>query len=122
MNFNNVVDFHSLKKNNTIEFRCPNGTLNPIIWQNNVNLFAHLLSSDNLFQADLVNTRRLQNKHQNNNLESYEKETDIHKFTWQPSGSQFTIIEEIPEEKLHIKVKKPDLIDKEILLKTFYRL
>ncbi len=73
INFNNVKDYHSHIKMNTIEFRCPNGTLNPIIWQNNVNLFAHLLSSDNLFQADLVNTRRLQNKHQNNNLESYQQ-------------------------------------------------
>lgn len=54
----------------------------------------------------------------NNNLEGYGKETDMHKFTWQPSGSQFTIIEEIPKEKLHIKVKKPELIDKETLLKT----
>ena len=54
----------------------------------------------------------------NNNLEGYDKAADIHKFTWQPSGSQFTIIEEIPEEKLHIKVKKPELIDKETLLKT----
>lgn len=27
----------------TIEFRCPNGTLNPIIWQNNTNLFVKLL-------------------------------------------------------------------------------
>lgn len=54
----------------------------------------------------------------NNNLEGYDKATDMHKFTWQPSGSQFTIIEEIPAEKLHIKVKKPALIDKETLLKT----
>ena len=53
----------------------------------------------------------------NNNLEGYEKETDIHKFTWQPSGSQFTIIEKIPENRTHIKVKKPELIDKEKLLK-----
>lgn len=28
---------------NTIEFRCPNGTLNPIIWQNNTSLFVKLL-------------------------------------------------------------------------------
>ncbi len=28
---------------NTIEIRCPNGTLNPIIWQNNVYFFAKLL-------------------------------------------------------------------------------
>ena len=54
----------------------------------------------------------------NNNLEGYDKAKDMHKFTWQPSGSQFTIIEEIPIEKLHIKVKKPELIDKETLLKT----
>lgn len=33
-------------------------------------------------------------------------------------GSQFTIIEEILEEKLHIQVKKPDLINKEVLLET----
>lgn len=44
--------------------------------------------------------------------------THMHKFTWQPSGSQFTIIEAIPKEKLHIKVKRPELIDKETLLKT----
>ncbi|MBD5426585.1 MAG: hypothetical protein HDR38_03395, partial [Treponema sp.] len=54
----------------------------------------------------------------NNNLEGYDKASDMHKFTWQPSGSQFTIIEEIPAERLHIKVKKPKLIDKETLLKT----
>lgn len=54
----------------------------------------------------------------NNNLEGYDKRTSMHKFTWQPSGSQFTIIEEIPEEKIHIQVKKPELIDKELLLKT----
>lgn len=53
----------------------------------------------------------------NNNLEGYERGSDLHKFTWQPSGSQFTIIEEIPEDKTHIKVKKPELIDKETLLK-----
>ena len=34
------------------------------------------------------------------------------------NGSQFTIIDEIPAEKLHINVKKPELIDKETLLKT----
>ena len=29
--------------NNTIEFRCPNGSLDPAIWQNNVNLFVMML-------------------------------------------------------------------------------
>ncbi len=54
----------------------------------------------------------------NNNLEGYDKAAGMHKFTWQPSGSQFTIIEKIPAKTLHIKVKKPELIDKETLLKA----
>lgn len=52
------------------------------------------------------------------NLEGYEKSTNKHKFTWQPSGSQFTIIEDIPEKRLHISVKKPELVDKETILKA----
>ncbi len=47
---------------NTIEFRCPNGTLNPVIWQNNVNLFVRLLLySKNLskYDYDTIEKRRL---------------------------------------------------------------
>lgn len=51
------------------------------------------------------------------NLEGYDKETHTHKFTWQPHGSQFTIIEEIPTERLHVQVHKPSRIDKETVLK-----
>lgn len=53
-----------------------------------------------------------------NNLEGYEKATDKHRFTWQPSGSQFTIIEDIPEQRLHISVKEPERLDKETVLKA----
>jgi len=52
------------------------------------------------------------------NLEGFDKATNNHKFTWQPHGSQFTIIEEIPPERLHITVKKPDKVDKELILKS----
>lgn len=31
------------KSKNTIEIRCPNGSLNPVIWQNNINFFANFL-------------------------------------------------------------------------------
>lgn len=44
------------EKENTIEFRCPNGTLNQIIWQNNINFFTKLMlacSSDN-YDFELV--------------------------------------------------------------------
>ncbi len=56
----------------------------------------------------------------NNNLEGYDKTTRTHKFTWQPSGSQFTIIEEIPKDRWHIKIKKPDLVDKETILQAVH--
>ena len=44
------VDRNSNK--NTIEVRCPNGSLNPIIWQNNVNFFANFLLSINQKEID----------------------------------------------------------------------
>ena len=50
------------------------------------------------------------------NLEGYDKETHFHKFTWQPHGSQFTIIEEIPEDRLHIAIKQPQKVNKQVVL------
>lgn len=65
INFQNVksVDSHDEVKN-TIEFRCPNGTLNPIIWQNNVNVFAKLLmyASSKDFNEKIVNRRIMINR------------------------------------------------------------
>lgn len=52
------------------------------------------------------------------NLEGYDKATNQHKFTWQPGGSQFTIIEDIPKERLHISIKKPEPIDKQTILEA----
>lgn len=46
-----------------------------------------------------------------NNLEGYSKSTDKHLFTWQPHGSQFTIIKDVPEKRLAIHVKKPPLVN-----------
>ena len=47
INLTNVSSIEPYKYNSigdmrTIEFRSPNGTFNPIIWQNNVNLLVHL--------------------------------------------------------------------------------
>ena len=42
----------------------------------------------------------------------------MHKFTWQPHGSQFTIIEEIPEDRLHLEVNKPQKVDRDVILKS----
>jgi len=45
------------------------------------------------------------------NLEGYSERTDEHVFTWQPHGSQFTIIQDVPEKRLAIRVRKPPIVD-----------
>jgi len=52
----------------------------------------------------------------NNNLIGSHKKTGEHTFTWQPHGSQFTIIEDVPEKGLVIKIKQPKILDKEKIL------
>lgn len=42
ISFNNVKGTE-FKLRNTVEIRCPNGTLDPIILQNNINFFTHLI-------------------------------------------------------------------------------
>lgn len=51
----------------------------------------------------------------NNNLIG--KEGGKLRFTWQPHGSQFTINESVPEDALVVKIRKPDKVDKDLLLK-----
>lgn len=53
-----------------------------------------------------------------NNLEGFDKKSEMHCFTWQPHGSQFTIIEEIPDNCLEIKIRKPPNLSKESILKS----
>lgn len=54
----------------------------------------------------------------NNNLVGQERETGKHKFTWQPHGSQFTIVEEVPCERLAIRIKEPPPLDRDKVLGT----
>lgn len=73
VNFENVKDFNSVETKNTIEFRCPNATLEPVIWQNNVNLFVNLLeySKKESYDNDIINKRRKKNKDKLKRLGSY---------------------------------------------------
>lgn len=52
----------------------------------------------------------------NGNLEGYENGTQKHRFTWQPHGSQFTIVEDVPPERMHLKIRIPDHIEKSMIL------
>lgn len=53
------------------------------------------------------------------NLEGFSSD-GVHHFTWQPSGSQFTIITAIPSNRLHIRVQAPKIIDKGQLLDALH--
>lgn len=59
INFNHVSNPFGFDNRNTIEFRCPNGTLDPVIWQNNVNFFTKFLeyAKSKNFDEDMVNSR-----------------------------------------------------------------
>ena len=52
----------------------------------------------------------------NGNLEGFEKTKNTHRFTWQPHGSQFTIIESVPQRRLLIQIKMPEKLDKQKVL------
>lgn len=60
---------------NTIEFRCPNGSLNPVIWQNNVNFFVHILSycRSSIFDKDIIKKRYKINKDKFSELKWYDE-------------------------------------------------
>lgn len=52
----------------------------------------------------------------NGNLEGYDKGTDNKRFVWQPHGSQFTIIEDVPSNCLILKLKPPKALNKNKVL------
>jgi len=69
VNFTNVSKLEPYKYNteidmNTVEFRSANGTFNPVIWQNNVNLITKLMlyCKSDKFNEDIINKRMRQIK------------------------------------------------------------
>lgn len=52
----------------------------------------------------------------NSNLEGINKYTGQKKFVWQPHGSQFTILSQVPNNALKFKVKRPEPLPQEVAL------
>lgn len=50
------------------------------------------------------------------NFEGYNVQDGVHTFTWQPHGSQFTIIRQVSGSARSFEVKKPDIQDAEQFL------
>ena len=62
LNFKNIRTSENPDKIDTFEFRAPNGTLNEIIWQNNINLFIKMLKaaqSPDFSESVVMNRLRL---------------------------------------------------------------
>jgi len=55
-----------------------------------------------------------------NNLEGFRIDSKQHTFTWQPHGSQFTIIEKVPPDRLSMRIKKPPYLDRDAFLKAIH--
>ena len=59
INLSNISHLGEDYVNNTFEYRAPNGTLDPIIWQNNLNLIIKLMKycNNNFFNLKLIENR-----------------------------------------------------------------
>lgn len=83
-----------------------------------------LIKSDDLLSVSVFETLTVMYpedeyqwiRNKKGNLEGRDK-NDTHRFTWQPHGSQFTIIEEVPEDALKIQMKKPKPISRAMILR-----
>lgn len=85
-----------------------------------------LVKSDDLSQVAVFEFDTVRYDHErydfswnkNGNLEGFDKGTSNKRFTWQPHGSQFTIIENVPEHTMILKIKKPETLDKDKVLEA----
>lgn len=71
--FDNVKDCTDYDIDNTIEFRLPNGTLDEVIWQNNVNFFIKMLycSKSSRLDEAMIDERFKTIKKEDSNLKYY---------------------------------------------------
>ena len=76
VNLKNMSYCNSRKARNTVEFRCPNGTLDEITWQNNVNFFVKFMilckkghfDKDKVLRRDSINKDKIFTYHDYNKL------------------------------------------------------
>lgn len=77
---NQAINFKNTKGGqfdimNTIEFRCPNSSINPVVWQNNVNLFGKILMlcKSDRYDKDLINRKLKQYRKQDSSMIFYQE-------------------------------------------------
>jgi len=57
-------------------------------------------------------------KNKNDNYIAVETKSGMHRFTWQRHGSQFTILEDVPKERLCLRLHHPPMISSAEVLKS----
>jgi hypothetical protein len=57
-------------------------------------------------------------ENKNGNLEGFDASSNKHLFTWQPHGSQFTIMYDIPTSAKRFRIKRPKVFDFEKTMET----
>lgn len=67
------------KRFHTLEIRCPNGTINSIIWKNNINFFVKFITACNDNKKDWNLIERMFQKEKNKKFNVYNVECDIDK-------------------------------------------
>ena len=103
------------------------GTLAPNIracialtsWKKRINTVG--LTIYNLFETELREfdlKKYVWEENVQSNFIGTRKSDGVHCFTWQPHGSQFTIVEQVPANAIRFKLKKPPKLSLETALKT----
>ncbi|MDR0426346.1 MAG: hypothetical protein LBH24_04150 [Clostridiales bacterium] len=67
-----------------------------------------------LFEHDTaryVTSEYVWNENKNGNIEGHDAATNKHCFTWQPHGSQFTVLYDIPAYACRFRVRRPPILD-----------
>ncbi|MCL2100516.1 MAG: hypothetical protein FWH22_02245 [Fibromonadales bacterium] len=82
----------------------------------NFNNFEFLLFEKETERFIIKNYYWVENK--NGNLEGYDALSNRHAFTWQPHGSQFTILYDIPVSARKFRIKRPAVLDFEKTMKN----
>ncbi len=82
----------------------------------NFNRFEFLLFENETERFVVKNYIWKENK--NGNLEGFDILHNKHAFTWQPHGSQFTILYDIPVSAKKFKIKRPPVLDFEKTMKS----
>lgn len=75
INFSNITSFSEKLYNNTVEFRAANGSLDPIIWQNYINLYIKMIEycKNTSFDKETITNRIYKVQSNFSNLKSYRR-------------------------------------------------